>query len=108
MHDQIYDVGNPVYKYRLSRLSNFNCEHYLFVYIVKQQQKFRGSKKKFRGFSKFNIIEILIIQIISLGSSDVPHKIWFRSVQTFWRLLDTNKQTSKVFIDMNDSTYISL
>ena len=30
----------------------------------------------------------------SLGSLDVPHKIWARSVQPFRRLLDTNRQTS--------------
>ena len=27
------------------------------------------------------------------GVSEVPHKIWTRSVLPFWRLLDTNKQT---------------
>ena len=31
----------------------------------------------------------------SLGSLDVPQKIWARSVQPFWRLLDTNKQTNR-------------
>ena len=30
----------------------------------------------------------------SLGSREVPHKIWARSVQPFWRLLDT-KQTNR-------------
>ena len=29
----------------------------------------------------------------SMGSREVLHKIWARSVQPFWRLLDTNKQT---------------
>ena len=29
----------------------------------------------------------------SLGSLDVPQKIWARSVQPFCRLLDTNRQT---------------
>ena len=41
------------------------------------------------------IFEILIIHKPSLGSLDVPQKIWARSVQPFWRLLDTNKQTDK-------------
>jgi len=40
----------------------------------------------------------LIIHKPSLGSREVPHKIWARSVQPFWRLLDTNKQTRKVYI----------
>jgi len=31
----------------------------------------------------------------SLESLDVPQKIWARSVQPFWRLLDTNKQTDR-------------
>ena len=39
------------------------------------------------------IFEILIFHKSSLGSLDVPQKIWARSVQPFWRLLDTNKQT---------------
>ena len=41
------------------------------------------------------IFEILIFHKPSLGSLDVPQKIWARSVQPFWRLLDTNKQTDK-------------
>ena len=40
-----------------------------------------------------HVFEILIIHKPSLGSLDVPHKIWARSVQPFWRLLDTNRQT---------------
>ena len=39
------------------------------------------------------IFEILIMHKPSLWSLDVPQKIWARSVQPFWRLLDTNKQT---------------
>ena len=30
-----------------------------------------------------------------MGSRDVLHKIWAWSVQPFWRLLDTNKQTNE-------------
>ena len=41
------------------------------------------------------IFEILMIHEPSLGSLDVPQKNWARSVQPFWRLLDTNKQTNK-------------
>ena len=40
--------------------------------------------------------EILIIHKPSLGSCEVPLKIWAWSVQPFWRLLDTtNRQTIK-------------
>ena len=41
------------------------------------------------------IFENLIIHKPSLESRDVPQKIWARSVQPFWRLLDTNRQTNK-------------
>jgi len=36
---------------------------------------------------------IFIIHKPSLWPRDVPQKIWARSFQPFWRLLDTNKQT---------------
>ena len=38
---------------------------------------------------------ILIIHKPSLGTCEVPEKFWAGSVQPFWRLLDTNKQTNK-------------
>ena len=41
------------------------------------------------------IFENLIIHNSSAGSREIPQKIWARSVQPFWRLLDTNKQTNK-------------
>ena len=41
------------------------------------------------------IFEILIIHKPYLWSRDVPQKIWVRSVQPFWRLLDTSKQTDE-------------
>ena len=41
------------------------------------------------------IFEILMIHKPSLESLDVPQKIWIWSVQPFWRLLDTNKQTPR-------------
>ena len=41
------------------------------------------------------IFEILMIHKPSLESLDVPQKIWARSVQPFWRILDTNKQTDR-------------
>jgi len=56
--------------------------------------------KIFKNFMKIEfwwrqIFEILIFHKPSLWSRDVPQKIWARSVQPFWRLLDTNKQTNK-------------
>ena len=49
---------------RLSSLtfSSNKCEHFLFVYIVKQkqQQKFADFLNKIRGFSKFNGNQIFL------------------------------------------------
>ena len=41
------------------------------------------------------IFAILTIHTPSLGSCEVPQQIWSRSVQPFWRISVTNKQTSK-------------
>ena len=38
--------------------------------------------------------DIFIIHKPSLGSSEVPQKIWARLAQPFWRLLDTNKSSN--------------
>ena len=71
----------------------------LIVYIVKQKQKmFVKFIKIFYGFSKFSenrIFEILIIYKPSQGPCEVPYKIWARSVQPFYRLLDGNRQTNR-------------
>ena len=63
-----------------------NCEHVLFVYILKQRKKnFADFIKKNRGFSKIftkiksfkhNFFKILINHKSFLGSRDVLHKIW--------------------------------
>ena len=71
---------------RFAPIFFFYCEHFLFLYIVKQKtKKVRRfyKKKKFRGFSKFNEnsilmevnFEILIVHKPSLGSFEVPDKI---------------------------------
>ena len=105
---------NKIWKYTYARLLGrcapifyFNCDNVLFVYIVKQnKKKSRISSKHFMDFQNFNslmklkfwwrqIFEILIIHKPSLGLRNVPHKIWAWSVQPFWRLLDTNRQTPK-------------
>ena len=78
----------------------FNGKYFL-VQWKNNNKKIRGFKKNCRYF-KFNdnkiiwrqIFEILIIHKLSLGSRDVPHKIWSRSVQPFLRFLDSNKQTA--------------
>ena len=73
---------------RFAPIFYLNCEHVLFVYILKQ------SRKKFRGFPRFKIFYknkkllytiflIFIIRKPSLWSHDVPQKIWARSVQPF-------------------------
>jgi len=92
---------------RFAPISWINCEHVLFVYIVKQNKKFRGFSQKISRIFKIlknlmtiefwwrQIFEILIIDKPSLESLDVPQKIWARSVQLFWRLLDTNRQTDR-------------
>ena len=40
-------------------------------------------------------IKNFIIYKLSLGPSEIPQKFWAQSVQPFWRLFDTNKQTYK-------------
>ena len=61
--------------------------------------------KKHRGFSKSNFVSgkfFLIRSSTNLpwGSCEVPQNFLARSVQPFWRLSDTNRQTSKVYIQM--------
>ena len=92
---------------RFTPIFYFNCEHVLFVYIVKQNKKNRGFQQKisctfkiFKNLMKIEfwwrqIFETLITYKPSLGSREVPHKMWARSVQPFWRLLDTNGQTNR-------------
>ena len=61
------------------------------------------------GFSRFAVhwiqlqtkklnFEIRSIHKPSLGSFKVPQKIWARSFQPCWRILDTNRQSCKVYI----------
>ena len=76
---------------------NFNCKHFLFVYIVKQKQKFRGFIKQFCGFSTMKIefywrqnFEILTIYKTFPRVMWGPTKLWLGSIQPFWRVLDTN------------------
>ena len=82
----------------------------LYVYIVKQKQKmFADFINKFREFSKFNDNFWSF-----MGTCEVPHKMWARSVQPFWRLLDTNRQTNKqtdklnLYIDVIDKPHFFL
>ena len=83
---------------------SFNCEHFLFVYIMKQKQKSSRIYKKLADFQTFMLIEfclrkifeILIIHKSSLGSHYVLHTIYSRLVQPFWRLLNTNRQAKYI------------
>ena len=86
---------------RFSR--NHNYDHLLIValfsfYNIKQKL----TKKfvdfiiffvNFQNFTKIIFFEVMNIHKPSLESGEVPHTIWARSVQTFWRLLDTNRLT---------------
>ena len=69
-------------------------------------------KKKIVDFRNLMTIEFCrrlifkILIVLSLGSCEVPYKIWARSVQSFCRLLGKNKQTgiqtSKAYIRIHD------
>ena len=78
----------------------FNCEHLLFVqYKTITNESSRIFQIFFRAVLNFTKIKSVWIQVFvilsihkpSLGSCEVPHKIWARSVQPFWRLLDSNR-----------------
>ena len=84
---------------RFAPIFYLNCEHVLFVNILNKEEKiFADLKKKF-FFTKLKTFKthlfIFIIHKPFLWSREVPQKIWARSVQPFWRLLDTNRQTDK-------------
>ena len=96
-----FTVGLLVVR-RFAPIFYFNCEHFLSVYIVKQNLKKVDELKKVK-FSLRQIFEILIIYKSSLGTCKVPRKIWAWSVQPFWLFFGykrTNRQTSKVHIDI--------
>ena len=87
---------------RFAPIFNFNCQH-----CKTKQKEVRGFQQKiswifkiFKNLMKIEfwwrqIFENLIIHKPSLGSREIPQKIWTRSVQPFWRLLDTNRQTNR-------------
>ena len=99
---------------------NFNCEHFLLdkpwldliwlLYIVEQKQKCLNLKKnKIKLDICLRLIfEILIIHKRSLGSREVPHRIWVRSVHIFGPLLDTqiDTQTDKQSIYINVVSFV--
>ena len=74
------------------------CEYFLFDYIVKQKHK------KILGLNKiswiFKIFKNRILLEAYFLKFDNPQKSWARLVQSFWRLLDTNRHPSKVYILM--------
>ena len=93
---------------RFAPIFYFNCEHWKtkkknFADIINKNRVLSRFKKKLQKIKNFKtqIFKILIIHKPSLGSREFSQKIWARSVQPFWRLLDTNKQTDKpnLYID---------
>ena len=88
---------------RLVPIFSFKCELFLIVTLKNKEKKIPDFiKKKFADFQDLNFFyknkrtfkhKVLIINKPSLGSCEVPHKIWARSVQPFGGLLETNKQT---------------
>ena len=87
---------------RFAPIFYFNCEHWKtkkknFADFINKNRVLSRFKKKLQKIKNFKtqIFEILIIHKPSLGSREIPHKIWAQSVQPFWRLLDTNKQTDR-------------
>ena len=76
----------------------------IFFLFKTKKKKFCRVLKKIRGFSRIfkkflnllnTFFKTFINQKPSLWSRDVPQKIWARSVQPFWRLLNTNRQTNR-------------
>ena len=66
-----------------SATKRFTPQNKIFIIHCKTKQtKEFADLKKNHGFSKFNKNENLFVANFSLGSCEVPHKIW--------RLLDTN------------------
>ena len=87
--------------WRFAPIFYFNCEHFLFVYIVKQKRISQILSKKlldFQNFQKSNFLEGGKFLKIGSSISFLWVKILARLVQSFRRLLDTNNQTSKVYI----------
>ena len=87
-----------VYIYILLDFQGARITHLLFqLWTCSLCKHWKTKKNNFADF----INKILIIYKPSLASREIPQKMWARSVQPFWRLLDTNKQTDKfnLYID---------
>ena len=80
-----------------------------FLYSINNKKKFADFKIFFsRNFTKVKSFWLQLFVVLSihnpfLGSLEVPHKIWNQSVQPFWRVFYTNRQTkierpSKVYL----------
>ena len=97
---------------------NFNCEHVLFVFIVKQKQtkNFADFIKRFRGFSKFSKLLFVRGKFLKIQSSINHPWCHVRShkklgpiglaVLTFIGFKQTNTQTNKVYIDIEQKSEI--
>ena len=68
------------------------------IYCKRKQRKSSRIFKNLRKieFCRKQIFEILIIYKPSLGTCEVPHKIWARSVKSFFLFLEkTDRQTNR-------------
>ena len=73
----------------------------------------RKNKQKLTDFQNLMKIDFcwrqnFDILLVHKPSYEIPHKIWARSMQPFWRLLDTNKQTDKTNLYIIDYWAISI
>ena len=74
------------------------CEYVLFKNIKKQRKTnyvdfFNFQKSDFEEGKLSKILSFINLPYTLRGDT---HEIWARSVQPFWRLLDTNIQTNKL------------
>ena len=114
LYQHSYSSYSNIYIQHISTLALDGATRPSSKLVVNMFSLCTSKKKTIRGFSQKisrifkifknlmtiefwwrQIFEILMIHKPSLKSLDVPQKIWARSVQPFWRLLDTNKQTNK-------------
>ena len=84
----------------------FICEHFLFVFIIKQKQTktFGDFIKKCRGYSEIEfckrfIFENSIVHKPSLGSPRAPQKIWPKRFGRF-DVYCTPRHPGKLYIDI--------
>ena len=108
MHTYIRVLG------RFAPIFYFNCEHFLFMYIVKQKQtnKFYKNNRVFSKFSEIKICYSLIFENLSSinlpwGHARTHKKIGpdqFSRFSVYW--IQTNRQAKYRYID-NDKKILT-